>query len=221
LNSLGRLLAGANVPMTVRVVARGDAIGDPDEAYIRVEAAATKPRAVEAKAAVDETITRLSSVLRELGVPNEDIDASRLNIHPSFEYKGENHVLSGYGAGRDITITLKDLDKLDVLLQKVVEAGAHRINPVIFGSSKEDDLREEAIRKATTKAKEKARILAGEFGAKVGRAISIRDEDGPGGLGTDDFGHSMADATGSSSYLRGRVGVMVTLSVVFELVYPE
>ena len=71
-------------------------------------------------------------------------------------------------------VTLRDLIKLDTLIDRAIQTGANRQFAVTLQSSREKELREQALSMAIEDAKSQAARLAAGFGVKLGPVRSIR-----------------------------------------------
>ncbi|MEN6519798.1 MAG: SIMPL domain-containing protein [Armatimonadota bacterium] len=81
-----------------------------------------------------------------------------------------------YGARQMIRVTLKDVSILEDLLTKSLEAGVIRIVGVNFRTSNLRKYRDQARTMAIKAAKEKAALMAGELGCKIGQPQSISEQ---------------------------------------------
>ncbi len=216
-------LADETTRRTITVTGKGDLEVKPDIAEVTFDTSITKPEIVAAKSEVDQVLGKLVKVFRELGIEEKDISASRLYISPEYDYQGGRREFKGHEVTRSAHIRLRDLDKLDALLQKSVEAGAMRVASFRLLSSEEEQLRDEAFRLASAAAKKRAALLAKEFGVSVGKVVPIKQFEyaydpfeymgGMGGYG----GYGMAAGLEEPDYLPGRVKIGAAVAVEFEL----
>ena len=64
---------------------------------------------------------------------------------------------------RSMTVTLRQLAKLDELLNASIDAGANRIDSIVLGISREKDLKRQAVTLAINDAKELASKIAASW----------------------------------------------------------
>ena len=208
---------------TIAVTGQAEVEVKPDIAEITFDASSTKPEIIAAKSEVDDLLQKLIKVFKELGIEEKDISASRLYISPEYDYEAGRRVFKGHKVTRSAHIRLRDLDKLDALLQKSIEAGAMRVSSFQLLSSEEEHLREEAFRLASAAAKKRAASLAREFGVRIGKVLRIKQFDSRydafefmgelGGFG----GYGMAAEPEEPRYLPGRVNISASVAVEFDL----
>ena len=77
---------------------------------------------------------------------------------------------------KTIVLTVRDISRLDDLLNSFLDAGANYIYGVQFGTTKLRDYRDQARALALKAAKEKAKDMVKELGQRVGRPYSIVEE---------------------------------------------
>ena len=164
-------------PHTVTVRGEGEAERAPDHAVVRLsivtegqEPEAT--RADNAKASADAV-----NAVRELGIPEEQIQLETLRLQPRYDYRNGNRRLLGYQATRSLSVEVRDLEKLPAVVARVVQGGANQLQGVSYGLRDQTDARAEALRDAAEDARTKAQILAQTLGASLGRVMTI-DETG-------------------------------------------
>jgi uncharacterized protein YggE len=216
-------LAQETKQRTIIVTGQGEVEVKPDIAEITFVASSTKSEIITAKSEVDDLLQKLIKVFKELGIEEKDIRASRLYISAEYDDEPGGSVFKGHKVTRSAHIRLRDLDKLDTLLQRTIEAGAMRVSSFQLLSSEEEHLREEAFRLASAAAKKRATSLAKEFGVRIGKVLRIKQFDygydafefmgGFGGLG----GYGMPAEPEEPRYLPGRVNITASVAVEFEL----
>jgi uncharacterized protein YggE len=74
-----------------------------------------------------------------------------------------------------MTITVRDLAKLDTLLESLIKAGGNRIDSIGYETSDLRKYRDQARDMAVKAAREKAGALAKALGQDIGRAQSIEE----------------------------------------------
>jgi uncharacterized protein YggE len=139
---------------------------------------AVDPVAKKAKAVVDQTIGRIVQLAQELQVPDTGLITAAVNIEPRYADERETKML-GYQATRMVTILLKDITKLDALLDGAVQAGANRNFNVELSSSKLEHIRQQALEAALDAAKAQAQAVVQRLGARLGAVRTISLEKAP------------------------------------------
>jgi uncharacterized protein YggE len=161
-------------PRTITVTGKGQIEVEPDYAKVVIGATITNRDAAKAKTEIDKIFKKLVAVFKELKINEKDINTSRLYIEADYDYTHGSVEFKGYEAMRYALVTVRDLDKLNALIQKSLEAGATQLGGIQLLSTKETEHRDEALRQAVGDAKKKAALLANEFGVSVGTVLQIQ-----------------------------------------------
>jgi uncharacterized protein YggE len=173
------LLALIGVPVTaqvtfvpdptprITVTGTGAAMAQPDMATVSLGVYVLDRDLRKGKSSSDVILKRLLQLTQTLGIAPDDVSSSVLNIGPEYSEAKPPEFL-GYEVSRSVTVTLRDLSKLDQLVDQAIEAGANREFNVSLTSSREQQLRQEAMTLAIDDAKAQAARLASGFGARLG-----------------------------------------------------
>ena len=164
------------VPAGPHIVTSGQASVDavPDIAILTIEVNFTAKDAAEAKKQTDERVQQYFDFLNKNGVEKKDIDAANLHTQPEYDYlKDGKSVLKGYRAVRQVQVTLRQLDKLNALLDGALKNGLNEIHSVEMGVAEPDQYRQKARKAAIDDAIKQAGEVAQGFGSKLGPVYSI------------------------------------------------
>ena len=130
----------------------------------------------------EEVLTRSTAVLaavRDLGLADGDISAPDVSIQPEYDYrKGQR--LVGYRVARNMTVRVRDLDRLGPVLDGVVAAGANEVGGAQMTASDPSAAEHAALEAAMAAARTKAEVLAKAAGVALGRVIRVEEEPTPG-----------------------------------------
>ena len=140
---------------------------EPDTATISTGVQTDADTAVEALRRNSAEMERLVALIRALGIPARDIQTARINLNPRYDYNNRGNQpprFLGYQASNQVTVKLRDLDRVGEVLDAMVEAGATNINGPQF--STEDD--EAAKAQARSNALERGRAQAEEYARLAG-----------------------------------------------------
>jgi uncharacterized protein YggE len=128
-------------------------------------------------AALQETAKGLRKVIATAeafpGVDGSDIRTGRINVRPV--HKGQVTV---YRATEGISVTLHEPAKAGELISEGLAAGATGVSGPSFSVGNEEEAFGKALAAAFAKAKQRASILAGQAGAKLGEALTIEEGEG-------------------------------------------
>lgn len=164
-----------------------------------------------AKRAADQAVQRLLSIAERMDIAPTDLSSTTLDIRPRYS-EAEVPEFLGYEVSRGVTVTLRDLSKLDDLIDSAITAGANRELYVVLRSSREREIRNQAIGLAIEDAKAQAERLAKGFGAILGPVRSI----GPGDRRTSSA-TAAALSYGSGSFRPGTIRIEAEVSVTYTL----
>jgi uncharacterized protein YggE len=176
-----------------------------------------------------ETGERLMAALKALGIADRDVHIDTLELRPVYPSSDNSHGVVGYTAGRSYAITVHDREKVEKIVRAALDAGVNVINGIDFQTTELRKYRDEARQKAIRAAYEKAKLLAGEVGARVGAPITISE-----GSQHWFYGYRMANPNvmmqnsvsaagedsapiGEEGIALGQVSVTASVNVTFEL----
>lgn len=132
---------------------------------------ATRDNALAAQAVVAE--------IKAQGTDPRDIRTSALSLTPVYEEERDQEsgqsrrVFRGYAARNAVTVRLRQLDKAGALVARLIEAGANRVESVVF-DYEQKEVRLEALRgEAVRDALRKATSYVSGLGIKLGRVLVI------------------------------------------------
>ncbi len=170
------------------VTAEGKSVMVPDRAkftFTVITQGGTDPVKLQ-----KENTTKVNAIikyLQEQGVDKKDIKTEGYYLNPQYSYSvcRENTCpppkINGYEVRNTTSVKTKDLDKAGTLISGVTEKGANEVSSLELTVDDktvvENQAREEAMKKAT----DKARVMAKAGGFRLGRLLSI-DEYSPGGV---------------------------------------
>jgi uncharacterized protein len=182
---------------TVRVVGTSEVKVVPDRAVINVGMEKQNPSARLAKQGADEAARRLLDELHANGVEEKDIQTTFLSLQPQFNYR-HGMKMSYFVAEQTLSVTIRDLSKLDSIFEALIKAGANRIDSIEYESSDLRKYRDQARDLAVKAAREKAQALAAALDQTIGKAVSI--EEVP--QSADQYSTFMSNATFENAKLR-------------------
>jgi uncharacterized protein YggE len=159
---------------TIAVNGTGSVYADPDVAYINIGVHTDN---ADPKAALSSNTTQAQAVidaLKEIGVADKDIQTSNFNIYPSTQY-GPNGETQGtvYMVDNTVYVTVRDLTKLDEMLETVVSSGANNINGITFDILDKDTLASEARKNAVADAQKQAQDIADAAGVQLDELMYV------------------------------------------------
>lgn len=177
LGLLNTPVLAAELPNGPHVITSGTSSVEatPDIATLTIEVSLSSKNAADAKKQVDSRIAQYFDFLNKNGIENQDIDAANLRTQPEYDFlKTGESVLKGYKAVRQVQVTLRQLDKLNGLLDGALKSGLNEIRSVELGVANPQTYRDRARTQAIENATSQARALAQGFNTTLGPIFSIR-----------------------------------------------
>ena len=213
--------AAEDGPATLTVSGEATASAAPDMATIRIGVETEAETAGAALEANNAEASRMIESLKGAGVAAKDIQTGTLMVHPRHANMdrtrpGEAPEIVGYRVINEVAVTIRDLDGFGALLDRVVEAGANRINAIRFGLTDDSELGDEARREAVADARRRAGVLAEAAGVRLVRVLSVTD----GGGGPRPMPAMMERAQAMDMNVpveAGEVAVRASVTVVWEI----
>lgn len=164
------------LPNGPHIVTSGTASVDatPDIATLAIEVNVSAKDAAFAKKQADERVAQYLSFLEQNQIAKKDISSANLRTQPDYDYQNGKSVLKGYRAVRTVEVTLRQLDKLNSLLDGALKAGLNEIRSVSLGVAQPDAYKDKARKAAIDDAVHQAEQLAAGFNSKLGPVYSVR-----------------------------------------------
>jgi uncharacterized protein len=149
----------------------------PDTAMIRIGVTSQDKTAHEAGDVNAKQMTSVLAAIKDAGVADRDIQTSRLSLQPQYDpNKAGTARLTGFQATNQVTVRIRDIDKLPAVLDHAISAGANEMSGIEFVVSEQSKLLDQARDDAIADARRKAELYAKAAGAKLGRVVSITEE---------------------------------------------
>lgn len=210
---------------TVRVGGEATVSAAPDQATVRFGVATRAETAESARQRNAEAAKNAMNAVRELGVPEAKMRMESLRLQPRREYNPQTKTREqkGFEATREVVVELADLETLPRLVAEVVQRGANRLEGISYGLSDRTAKRDEALRRAATNAREKARLLASTLDGQLGPVREITEQN----FGMDQPQPRVQRAFAKSAesdaepepeaYAAGEIEISAEVQVVFDL----
>ncbi|MFA6266296.1 MAG: SIMPL domain-containing protein [Pseudolabrys sp.] len=149
----------------------------PDTVIIRLGVTSQAKTAREASDANAKQMTTVLGVIKESGIADRDVQTSRLSLQPQYDpNKAGLARLLGFQVTNQVTIRIREIDKLPGILDRAIAAGANEMSGIEFIVSEQSKLLDQARDDAVADARRKAELYAKAAGAKLGNVISIVEE---------------------------------------------
>ncbi len=169
---------------TITVTATGTSEAEPDTARITSGVTTEADTARAAMDANSQTMAKLIAGLKDAGIEARDIQTSNLNVSPRYDNSQRREgppAVVGYQVSNDVSILVRDLEKLGSILDQAITLGANQMRGLSFEVSKAETLRDAARTEAIANARRRAELYAKSAGASVGKVLDIAEGGGYSG----------------------------------------
>jgi uncharacterized protein YggE len=164
---------------TLNLSAYGETKLAPDMATINL---GVTTEAATAQAAMQANSARMNQVMAALkrgGIAAKDIQTSQLSVDPQYAYEqNQPPRLTGYRASNQVTVSVRDLDRLGAAVDATVSAGANQVGGISFGLADPAAAENAAREQAVTALAAKADLYAKATGHRVLRLVSLSEGGG-------------------------------------------
>lgn len=186
----------------------------PDMAVFYFSISRTGNSIENLKDSIDEKTKDLLYLCRKLGVDEKKISASRVSIHPQYNYKTKE--LINYSVSQEVKVILEDLERYSELVNGAIRSGVTTLSNVVMDTSKRQMLEDRALGEAVEKAVQKAKIAARSAGVSLGKVAVIREMSGAGPVSAYRFKAPMASESGGrNTFEPGEISVSAAVSVQY------
>jgi len=218
---------------TITVTGEAEVRVVPDEVILTLGVETGNLSLQSAKAQNDEAVRKLLALATDSGIESKYVQTDYIGIEPRYQDSYDRKDFLGFFVRKNVVITLKDMTKFETILARALEAGANYVHGVDFRTTELRKHRDEARALAIKAAQEKAQALAAELGQKVGKPVTITENQSGwwswygswwgyrwGGSATQNV---VQNAAGSGTTLSdsalapGQIAVNASVTVEFEL----
>lgn len=168
---------------TFNVTGIGKVVATPDIATVSVGVQAQGSTVKAIQENINTTINKVTGALKKLGIDEGDIQTTNYSIYPDYDYLEGRQRIRGYTANTNITVTVRDIDKTNEVIDIATENGANQVGGITFDvddkTKVQNVAREEAVAEAKRKASDAARIAGFTLGRIVNYSESFGGEPYP------------------------------------------
>jgi uncharacterized protein len=202
--------ASRNQIVTVGV---GRVEATPNQATLTVGGQIQHQNAAEAMAQVGRIATQVVARWQQLGIRQEDIRTSTVQVFPVYNQprEGATPQVTGYRATYTLTATITNLALLGRALDGAVDGGANIVQGITFGLRDASKARTDALTAAVREAREKADAIAQAAGVRI-RSIDRITE---GGVEVQVREFRMAQGAAATPVEAGTIAVTAHVTIAF------
>ena len=170
---------------------------------------------------INSVINKLTS---DVGVPSKDISTIGFTLQPEYGYDNGKRSYLGVKASQNLLVKTKNLNQVSKILDSSLAASNSKIqiNGVTYTVENREAFSVEARSKAIVDATEKARQLCEATGTKLGRPLSIHEDELGLSGGTNKYHNALAkssaaDDSTSANVPRGEMQMQHNVYITFEV----
>ncbi len=191
----------------------------PDLAQVGAGVSTRASTAQEAARLNAAAMERVVARIRALGIESRDIQTSNFSLNPSYRYNQQTgeQTFTGYDATNQVSVKLRDMDRIGAVLDALIAAGANNLYGPNFSIENDAEAkaaaRTAAFRSGQEMAQEYAR-MAGYTGVRLLEVSESFQSVGPMPVA---MRMESADASAKTPIEPGEVGVGVMVTVKYEM----
>lgn len=164
---------GGYGPREISITAEGKATVVPDIALLRA-GVTTEGSAVEKIVAENNTkMNAIIEAIKGLGVEEKDIKTTNYSLTPRYDWLETGRVFRGYTLNQEISIKVRDFEKIGDVLEVSTSNGGNLIGNLQFTVDDQEKVKALALEDAIANAKEKAQSIAQASGLKLKKVVNI------------------------------------------------
>lgn len=161
----------------ISVTAHGEGSIAADMAVVTFAVSANGKELVPLRNDVNTRSSAVLAAVREFGIADTDIDAPDITIQPEYDYR-RGQRLVGYRVVRNMTVRVRELERLGDVLDGIVGAGANEVQGAQMAASDPSAADHAALDAAVRAGRAKAEVLARSAGVNLGAIARIEEADG-------------------------------------------
>ncbi len=182
LASLYGVTAHAADTPSIVVNGTGEASAAPDTGHLAAGVVSEAETAGDAVRANSAAMQRVLDALDAAGIAKKDVRTERFQVHPVYAEpmaapRGRPPI-AGYRVSNQVTVRVRELDKVGAVLDQLVAAGANEIGGISFSVGDPTPLLDEARKRALADARRKAELYAASAGVGLGRLLELSEDGG-------------------------------------------
>jgi uncharacterized protein YggE len=156
------------------------------------------------------TIAKVIAALKAAGVAAGDLRTESVSLYP---ITGPRGTVTGFSAGNQVTVTVRDIRKAAKLVSVAAKAGANNVYGPTFTTANTDAAYKTALEAALAQARDKAAFLAAKSGVTVGLILELTEGSAANVLGAPTYAGGEGGA--APPVLPGQQDVQAFVTVTF------
>ena len=206
---------------TISVSGEGEVTSKPDVAVVNLAVVSQGGSVKVVTEDGNKKMGQIVDVVKKLGVSEDDIKTTSYNLYPEYAYpENRKAVIAGYNLNQNVQVKVRDLTKVEDVLDQGVAAGSNQVGQISFEIDDDSIQRNEARDEAFADARKKAESMAGAAGVKVGRVITFSESGDfaqPYYARAEMVSYDMEGVTSAPSIEPGSQETKITVNVTYEI----
>ena len=207
-------------PDTITVVGSGSASGTPDIATLDIGVQTTDADVTQAFAQTNQGINAVIDAMTGAGVAREDMRTSGLSIYVQQPPSPDSQGTPQYQVSNQVHITVRDISKVEDVINAAVNAGANNIFGFSLGIADQSALETEARAQAVADAHNRAEELAGLVGAQLGTVVTVNETPGNSPQPMTFQSSALASGSGGAVVETGQLNVNLQVEITYRIKQP-
>ncbi|WP_177167331.1 SIMPL domain-containing protein [Salinibacillus kushneri] len=151
----------------LKVVGEGVISVKPDQAAISLGVITERKSLQNAQQTNAKMTSQVLSALRNLQIPNENIQTTTFRINMQYDYKDGDQIFRGYRVTNIVRVTVNDINQVGLVVDTAVENGANTVNDIELMVSDSAPYQQQALSKAIQNAQVKANTVRQTTGLSI------------------------------------------------------
>jgi uncharacterized protein YggE len=167
-----------SLPRLISLTGHGEVKAKPDMAVVSIGVMTQAATAREGLTQNTGAMEKVFASLKASGIEPKDIQTSNFMINPRYQYDQNNAQpprVVGYDVSNTVTVSVRKLDTLGAMLDKVVGEGSNQITGVTFAIADDEQLKDSARKLAVADAERKAKLYADTAHIALGQIVSVSE----------------------------------------------
>lgn len=165
---------------TITVTAEGKATVTPDLAESSFSVVSRGKNPEELADGNNQKVSAAIQFLKSEGIEGKDIKTVGYSLSPDYRYdpQTERNFITGYTLTQTVLVKMRDLNKVAKVIGGLTPLGVNQIGGINFSIEDQENPLSLARGEAMKKAEAKAREMAAQGGARLGRLVNISESQG-------------------------------------------
>ena len=201
------------------VTGTGKVSATPDIARISVGIEESGSTVKVAQDKMNTVINTVSESIKKLGIDKKDMKTTNYSINPQYDYTNGRQKIVGYNAQTDLQIIVRQLDKVNSVIDSATGSGANTVGGISFDVEDKQKAENEARKLAVEEARQKAENAAKIAGFTLGRMVNYQESFGGGAIPRPYLmaAKGEADSAVSTQIEPGSQELTITVTLSYEL----